>query len=352
MRRAVLARGCAALLLLPGMPGAEAAPLRLLAPAFDGQVRHEMLEVVLEGSRIAHAGPPAQTGAAALPEERFEAPHFLTPGLIDLDARFGLQGDAEPFEILAVDLLLADAFAPDEDEAAALRRSGVTTAWLLGGDSVVIAGAGAVVQPTAAGEPAMLRARWGCSASLASAARVPERAPTSLPDQAQALELLAGEIAGPLRVRFDDGASARHAARLGIPVGLPLLEGDVTELAQASKFIASTDWASVGSRAISLTTRRLGSGDGGTVGLGSGDSVMGPVAVRLAAARLLEAGADRDALLRALTSDAARLLGDPERGRIAAGAVADLVLWSGDPVLPGSRPLRVWVAGEEIFRAP
>jgi imidazolonepropionase-like amidohydrolase len=53
--------------------------------------------------------------------------------------------------------------------------------------------------------------------------------------------------------------------------------------------------------------------------------------------------------LAAVTSVAADLAGLPDRGRIVEGAPADVVLWSGHPLLPSSRPLVVVVDGEVVL---
>ncbi len=72
-----------------------------------------------------------------------------------------------------------------------------------------------------------------------------------------------------------------------------------------------------------------------------------PSELRLFAARALWAGASREAVWKALTSDAARLAGVGEDvGEIASGKDADFVLWSGDPLNLATRPLSVWVDGE------
>ncbi|WP_225409915.1 amidohydrolase family protein [Stigmatella hybrida] len=51
--------------------------------------------------------------------------------------------------------------------------------------------------------------------------------------------------------------------------------------------------------------------------------------------------------LRAMTSNVAEAFG-VEGGRIAPGAVADLVLWNGDPLESASRPLGMWLAGRQV----
>jgi imidazolonepropionase-like amidohydrolase len=51
--------------------------------------------------------------------------------------------------------------------------------------------------------------------------------------------------------------------------------------------------------------------------------------------------------LRAITSNVAEAFG-VEGGRIAPGAVADLVLWNGDPLESSSRPLGMWLGGRQV----
>jgi imidazolonepropionase-like amidohydrolase len=51
--------------------------------------------------------------------------------------------------------------------------------------------------------------------------------------------------------------------------------------------------------------------------------------------------------LRAITSGVAEAFG-VEGGRVAVGAVADLVLWNGDPLESSSRPLGMWLAGRQV----
>jgi imidazolonepropionase-like amidohydrolase len=61
-------------------------------------------------------------------------------------------------------------------------------------------------------------------------------------------------------------------------------------------------------------------------------------------------GMDRDAALRAVTINPARVLGVQDRvGSLAVGKDADVVLWSGDPLDLQSRVLRTWIDGVEVY---
>ena len=68
------------------------------------------------------------------------------------------------------------------------------------------------------------------------------------------------------------------------------------------------------------------------------------------AALAVREGMDRDAALRAVTINPARVLGVEERvGSLSPGKDADVVLWSGDPLDLQSRVLRTWIDGVEVY---
>ncbi len=97
--------------------------------------------------------------------------------------------------------------------------------------------------------------------------------------------------------------------------------------------------------------RRL-SDAGVAVFLGSGDGGETPCLALHAALRVAR-GAEADACLRAITADAATLLGVESRiGRLEAGMSADFVVWSDHPFSPGARVERVFIEGVEVYTAP
>lgn len=68
------------------------------------------------------------------------------------------------------------------------------------------------------------------------------------------------------------------------------------------------------------------------------------------AALAVREGLDRDAAMRMITINPAKVLGlDDKLGSIEVGKRADLALWSNDPLLLESRVLDVWVAGTHAF---
>ena len=68
------------------------------------------------------------------------------------------------------------------------------------------------------------------------------------------------------------------------------------------------------------------------------------------AALAVREGMDRDAALRSVTINPARVLGVEDRvGSLAVGKDADLVLWSGDPLDLHSRVLGTWIDGVQVY---
>ncbi|HWK51167.1 MAG TPA: amidohydrolase family protein [Steroidobacter sp.] len=71
--------------------------------------------------------------------------------------------------------------------------------------------------------------------------------------------------------------------------------------------------------------------------------------VRQLAGNAVAHGMPKEAAVTALTADAADMFGlGTTRGRIAAGQVADVVLWSGDPLDVTSLADQVWIAGRPV----
>ncbi len=320
---------------------------------FDGVRWHEGITVVLHGSRVAEVRLDGSVPAGA---QVIDAPSaVLTPGLIDLDSALGLsEGRDEWHEAVSPDLSVVDAFSPGIEEREAFRVSGVTSAWLAPGPSGVLGGRGAVVQPGPSGERSRVLVRdWGPVGSLTAAARRPNREPSSLPRQADMLQTALGlEFEGPARVRIDDSASATRGARIPsvVLVGRPHQAAALREFISLRGLVISglsPDSAAGTLHAPARLTERSVA-----LGFGSDLSPLGPVAIRLAAARAVLGGMDPTSALSSLTGTAAGLAGLPgARGTITRGAAADVVLWTGDPVDPASRALRVWVGGLEVHHA-
>ena len=70
--------------------------------------------------------------------------------------------------------------------------------------------------------------------------------------------------------------------------------------------------------------------------------------LRQAAGNAVREGLPHDEAVRAITATPAATFGQPDRGRIAVGAKADLVLWSGDPLELSTVAERVFIDGVEV----
>jgi hypothetical protein len=78
----------------------------------------------------------------------------------------------------------------------------------------------------------------------------------------------------------------------------------------------------------------------------SGDASHMARKLRQAAGNAVANGLPWDAGLAAITANPAMIFGATDRGRIAVGQRADLVLWSGDPLDVSSLAEQVWIGGD------
>ena len=77
-----------------------------------------------------------------------------------------------------------------------------------------------------------------------------------------------------------------------------------------------------------------------------GDATHNGRKIRQLAGNAWANGLTHEQALRAITATPARVFGAADRGRIAAGQRADLVLWTGDPLELDSWAEQVWIDGE------
>jgi imidazolonepropionase-like amidohydrolase len=125
---------------------------------------------------------------------------------------------------------------------------------------------------------------------------------------------------------------AKELARANVPVILNPLD-DLP--ADFDRLAATLDNASRLNRA------------GVRIAFSSGDTPQARLTRQLAGNAVAH-GLPWDAALAAITSNPAEIFGLATRGRIAAGQVADLVLWSGDPLEVSTLAEQVWIAGRPI----
>ena len=71
--------------------------------------------------------------------------------------------------------------------------------------------------------------------------------------------------------------------------------------------------------------------------------------LRQVAGNAVRAGLPHEAAIRAITRNPAEAFGQPDHGRISDGVVANVVLWSGDPLENLTRVEAVWIGGRPIL---
>src|SRR5262249_5602470 len=147
---------------------------------------------------------------------------------------------------------------------------------------------------------------------------------------------------------------AKEEGLSGAIRGAPLAgDPDVLAALKGSRFgvILGPCWPSQ-TQASLQSVARLGEA-GIPVGFALDAPARSPDELRLHAARALQAGASREIVWKALTSDAARLAGVGNSvGELAPEREADFVLWSGDPLDLSSRVVAVYVDGARAWPEP
>ena len=301
---------------------------------------------------------------------------FLTPGFIDAHSGFGLRGGGWDRENLSVpDRDLLQSFAPPTDPP--WLRSGVTTTYIGPSGQNLLGGLGAIVKLTGR----IVRSRAALHASFGETALDAFEAPTTRQGMIAVLrqtfirsqeDALVGEggraVASalakdiPLRIRVNTRDDILTAIRLAKEFDAQL----VVESAVGGHEVASAI-ATAGVPVI-VGPSIIGIGNGGpyegfahtpanaaelhaagvTIALGTFSGRGRSVAME--GVMVKSHGLTEEATLRALTLDAATILGVGDRlGSLEIGKDADLVLWEGRPLSTWGRTKRVIVDGRTVF---
>ena len=345
--------------------------------------------VLVKNGKITAVGPnlPIPAGAAVL------RAHTVMPGLIDAHSYLGCYREvSESADSLTPELKAADAF--DSTDLAIVRalRAGVTTAGIMPPNSNVIAGQAAVIRlgPT----PTVLNDSAGLKISISPESANSQRNPTS---RAGIAELLQRSIASARAGRPISGTTQTRLLAGGIPTSLSNRNASLAALAAGKlpAFIHAPGLADAelalqfmeqlpagaslallhATDCLDLVPELKNRSTGVAVVLGplrftDNERVLSqagklaragiPVAfctdapvsdsasLRMTAHLAVKHGMQRESALRALTRNAARVLGiDGRTGSIAAGMDADLLLLDGDPLDLTSR-VKTVIAGGKI----
>jgi hypothetical protein len=256
------------------------------------------------------------------------------------------------------------AFDPEDPDFADLAKAGITSVVLAplpvslcGGKSALVkTSGGTVVEPDA-------QLALGFSAQSLRNDRGPTSFSGALAELDQKLEKPDGPFAlaaqKKLPVLFEVatredvlravGFASRHGLR-GAVHGAPWA-GELADPIHAAGLSVICGPFAIGcERRDLLAVVSLGKA-GIPFGFGLDGPGSAPSALRTSAAMCVREGLDRAVAWRALTSDAARIVGAEARvGTLAAGSDADLVLWSGDPLDLSSSVVAVYVDGKPAWR--
>ena len=362
------------LAVLPLLVAAAPAPAQdapvILRPSTMVLADGSLLEggaVLLRGARILAVGRdvPAPANAVVV-----ELEGVLAAGFVDAFARGGVDGGlAEESRFATPELRVADAIDYDSRDWRRWAEHGITAVHLVpdprnrsGRDPLnVVAGWSCVVSCLPDGPTVLRTTARQALVALSTGSDDSQGGPTSL---AGSLELL-------------DRLLPRHANQLGARGALAFVDSaegvsGIRALGEAHAFdtawIAWGDPGSYGGRlrdglvgvpalgSDSATPRALETlrrlhAAGATVVFGTrqADGRSAPSSLRRSAMAYARATGDPAAALASITSAASDYAGmKPPAGRLASGARADLVLWSGHPLDAASSIRSVMIAGRTV----
>ena len=310
--------------------------------------------VVVRGDRIVSVVDSAPRGARLV-----EMDGVLAPGMVDAFSLLGAAGRiTEETERLTPGLRAADGADLDAKVWRDLAARGVTSVHLVPEPSNVLAGIGALL---AAGGPQRRVAETTLQiVSLVSWIEDERVGPTSF---SGGLELLEGAVAADPGVLthglliFVESAEAIRSARTlcekaDVAKHHFVLFGEVGSYGgeAAGELVCLPALGASGARAREAEVMKRLYGAGTRVAFGTLNGAGGFDALRLSAMLLARATGDAGAAWAAVTRNPAEVLCLSDKvGRIAAGARADLVLWTGHPLDAAARVQSVLIGGATVY---
>jgi imidazolonepropionase-like amidohydrolase len=338
--------------------------------------------VVLKGGRIVPvSGPEIENGSVVIIDGKIRAfgasvevpagakvieiarTSWILPGFIDAHSHLGSSFDVEEFtEPATPEAKAVEAFTSRHPDVRAALSSGVTLAAISPGNGNVIGGRIGVVRLNGERyDRAVLKDTVALKASIGAEALRPDREPTS---RTGAVELLRARLMDPgflpqLPVFLhgktpgdvDTALSlARDSKRKLVLVHVRPSEEQLKLLASAKTPVAVEPLTVSDLRDTLELPFRLAHAGVPFVFVSDAPAITEDL-LRVSAAFAVKYGLDRTTALQALTTGPAELLGlDAERGSIAAGKSADLVVWSGDPLSLGSEAELVLIDGRITWK--
>jgi imidazolonepropionase-like amidohydrolase len=314
----------------------------------------------------------------------------VMPGMIDAHSYLGCYYETdEPIDALTPELRVCDAFDPQNPTLQKALRAGITTACIAPGNANVIAGQASILKLGTT--PQILWGNSGVKFSVSTDATNPQRNPTS---RAGLIELLRAALDGA-----QDGKALSSTTQINLMAGFPttldercrvlrsVLNGqrrvcvhaptaddienalalmdefklkgcllhaneaaEVCDLLKARRIpvilgpLRFTDSEKTLKNAGQLANAGI------KVAFCTDAPLTEPASLRLSAHLAVKYGMTSDTALRALTLNAAEILGIAHRvGSIEVGKDADLLLLSGEPLNLTSRVEAVVVGGKVVY---
>ncbi len=329
-------------------------------------------EFLVRDGKVAFVGGEIPAEARARARAVRFADATIVPGFVVAHATFDLERElAERAAALTPDLLAKDAFDPADEKLARLPMFGVTTAALSPSSANVAGGIAAIVEPGSRVDGkrkfgAVQRDQSYAKFSLISAARSPERQPTSLMGAVDMLrnafaEARTGALAGPEAEAFNAvarnerkavfHADSRKEILAAIAVCKPLgIEPVIAGAAEANDCLdeiaaarASLILGGMQPEATELQLALPAKLEARKIPF---CFVGEPALLRSTAALAVGYGCSRATALAALTSTPASICGiDTTHGTLRRGCDADFAVFTGDPIDLTSRLVAVYGNG-------
>lgn len=366
--RAAVRLALPALLLSLTVAGAAAEPRGIRAAALllpDGQLRAPGL-LVMDGGKIVQVGGEARAG---LPVDEFPG-GVIAPGLIDMRAELGAVGNlVEPADPTDARGRAADALNAYSTELAHALAAGVTAFALQPSDENLIGGRIAVVQTAGSGgRAALLQGDGPIKLSLSPRALLPDREPTSragaiamlrraLEDARKARSTALGAKDVPHLFAAPAGTDVLTALELAQAAGVPAIVQHTVDARDVASLAADVAFV-VGPLDLAAPRRALRApgqleAAGARVAIAGGLPYTGGGSLRLGAALAAREGLSLPAARRAITAVPAELLGVADRiGSLKTGLLADVVVFSADPLDLRAGVLAVYSNGQRVRVAP
>jgi imidazolonepropionase-like amidohydrolase len=317
--------------------------------------------ILIEGKTIRAVGAGVEPPAGA---EVIEHPGSASPGLIGLHGFSGSSGALrDTSRAVLAEAESAWAFAPGHFELAEALQAGITCLVLTPSPQALSGGTSSVVRTQGSG---ILRREAQLSLGFSNDALSSNRFPTSPAGALEELDRRFEEARGP----FADARSGRLPVLLEVRSRADVQRAvDFATRHKLAGAIAGAAWAGELAPAIRATNLAVVCGPfsageerrnvrsavalaeaGVPIAFGVDAPWKTPVQLRLSAAMAIREGLEPAAAWKALCATSATVAGVGDQvGRLERGLLADVVLWSGDPLDLSSRVQAVFVEGQRVW---